>query len=80
MMMRKYEYCLIHVHCVYQLIHTKEEKKFGWMEMGIVVKIHVPIQVKVKNTDMCKDTTRNMDMDIDKILGSLISYVGTRGK
>jgi hypothetical protein len=29
---------------MYQLIHTKE-KKFGWMEMGIVVKIHVPIQL-----------------------------------
>jgi hypothetical protein len=29
---------------MYQLIHTKEENKFGWMEMGIVVKIHVPIQ------------------------------------
>jgi hypothetical protein len=28
---------------MYRLIHTKEEKKFGWMEMGIVVKIHVPI-------------------------------------
>jgi hypothetical protein len=31
---------------MYQLIHSKEreKKKFGWMEMGIVVKIHVPIQ------------------------------------
>jgi hypothetical protein len=28
---------------MYQLIHTKEEKKLGWMEMGIMVKIHVPI-------------------------------------
>jgi hypothetical protein len=27
-----------------QVIHTKERRKFRWMEMGIVVKIHVPIQ------------------------------------
>ncbi len=33
----------IHVRCMCQVIHTKEEK-FSWMEMGIVVKIHVPIQ------------------------------------
>ena len=43
MMMRKYEYCL-DTCSLYVSGDTYIRKKFGWMEMGIVVKIHVPIQ------------------------------------
>jgi hypothetical protein len=27
--------------------YKREKKKFRWMEMGIVVKIHVPIQYNI---------------------------------
>ncbi len=55
---------------MYQLIHTKEEeKKFGWMEMGIVVKIHIPIQHWTGDT---RQGTRNegqgtTDTDTDTV-------------
>jgi hypothetical protein len=43
MMMRKYEYCLDTCSLYVSGDTYKREKKFRWMEMGIVVKIHVPI-------------------------------------
>jgi hypothetical protein len=43
-MMRKYEYCLDTCSLYVSGDTYIREKKFRWMEMGIVVKIHVPIQ------------------------------------
>ncbi len=44
MMMSKYEYCLDTCSLyVSGDTYKREKKKFRWMEMGIVVKIHVPI-------------------------------------
>jgi hypothetical protein len=42
--MREYEYCL-DTCSLYVSVDTykRRKKKFGWMEVGIVVKIHVPI-------------------------------------
>jgi hypothetical protein len=42
-MMRKYEYCLDTCSLYVSGDTYIREKKFRWMEMGIVVKIHVPI-------------------------------------
>jgi hypothetical protein len=46
MMIREYEYCL-DTCSLYVSVDTykRRKKKFGWVEMGIVVKIHVPIHV-----------------------------------
>jgi hypothetical protein len=43
-MMREYEYCLDTCSLYVSSDTYIRRKKFGWMEMGIVVKIHVPIQ------------------------------------
>ncbi len=44
MMMKEYEYCLDTCSLYVSGDTYIREKKFGWMEMGIVVQIHVPIQ------------------------------------
>jgi hypothetical protein len=42
-MMREYEYCLDTCSLYVSVDTYKRKENFGWMEMGIVVKIQVPI-------------------------------------
>jgi hypothetical protein len=55
-MMRKYEYCLDTCSLYVSGDTYIRRKNFRWMEMGIVVKIHVPIQSIEPHVEKCAFT------------------------